>query len=224
MTVSRVDREQIPMLEIHEARRVLARASVAIGRASDPEQAFRACEAEIDQALRSLGATYDARQFLRGGAQVAEHVGTPDGARALPPQATRAFCTFAERKFGARPQIRGVTGGPGEGYTFRFNCATTEREGYAVETPDGWFFAPGPVGIEEMAAALTATQRHAALLMRCDPEGFQLERALWPEERDPHGLCARFPLVFALRHRDAQAQFFCGYDPLTDAALAYDIR
>ena len=48
-------------------------------------------------------------------------------------------------------------------------------------------------------------------------------RALWPGERDPHGLCAAFPLVFVMQNASSSKRtYYCAYDPLTARAESYD--
>jgi len=227
-----------------QARRAMAAAMIAIGRATDPLAEFQRREALLNAAMDKLGRSFDARQFLRSCGLAAACVSIPldeETHSDLPMAAERRFFELLRTDFGvrdpARVEIDEVVGGDKVGYDFTFIIDEVRYSGFAIEHRGRWVFAPGSVCTDEIDSAAAAFQRHFDFFIAVgmhergiDDEDIRAiraaavpVRALWPHERDPRGLIDETPLVFVIANPTHNGkQFYCAVDPFTGAGTPYD--
>jgi hypothetical protein len=227
-----------------QARRAMAGAMIAIGRATDPLAEFQRQEGLLAAAMDKLGRSFDARQFLQSCGLAAACVSIPldeTTPSALPRAADRRFRTLLRRDFGVRDpsavELEDVVGGFNEGYDFTFAIAGVRYTGYAVEHDGHWVFAPGPVCTDEIATAAATFRRHFDFFIAVGMHARGVSdtaieiaraaalptRALWPHERDPRGLIDDIPLVFVIENATGNdRKFFCAVDPFTGEGKPYD--
>lgn len=224
-----------------DARRALAAAMISIGRASDPQAELELRQDVIETAIEVLGPDPSARRFLTACGIAAESV-TPAAEPALLPEAAvQQLRTLLQTDLGvdqpALVAIEEVRGGDREGYDLTFTVAGESRRVFAIELKGTWVFAPGPIGVEDLETVTRAFRRHfettigMGLHLRGVPNGtvgtwrdaIVPIRTLWPDERDPYGVCDEQPLVFVMHNpMDDRRAFYCGYDPATNATEPYD--
>jgi hypothetical protein len=224
-----------------EARRALAAAMIAIGRAADPMAAFVDWRGTIDEALDRLGPEFDANKFLAScHAAGRGRAAPPQPQPVLPVEAERALATMLQARFDlADPDFVGierVTGSQAEGFDFDFMYNGKHDHGFAFEFGGQWVLAPGPIGREELVAVTYAARRHFDIffgiglcLRGADDDELSALRqqvrplyALWPSERDPRGLCDSHPVVLVLHNpADRQRPIYCAYDPMTEKVTPY---
>lgn len=230
-------RASILMVTKQEAKRVLAAAVVSVGRASDPLAEFKARQASIEEAMTRLGRAFDPRAFLAACGFAGMAVSAPEAPAALPIEAREQLAALMARDFGwegAELQIEHQEGGFPEGFEITFRLGDEVMSAFALPFRGRWVFAPGPVGIEDLEGVTRVFQRHlmltsalshgdkAAVIKKVRGEVIP-ERALWPDEKDPHGLWEVYPLVFRMVNPLGDGRkLYCGYDPFADEGEGYD--
>lgn len=223
-----------------EARRILARAVVSVGRAADPLAEFKVWEQSIAEAMSALGRDFDPSGFLRNCGIAATSVSSPEGHDSLPEAAKEHLQALLARDFGIEGglEIIEVRGGPLEGYSLRYRAGGEVRRGFLIDVAGDWVCAPGEIGREDAEGALRGFLRHFDLTFAVglhlrgldDDEidgvraAIRPERVLGADEEDPRGLVHSYPLVFQLSNPLGNSRkFYCGYDPITEAYEAYDV-
>jgi hypothetical protein len=230
-----------PAVELSDAelRRAVARAMIAIGRASDPTAALLEHEAVIRAAARRLGPESSVSRLLAALAQARPQTPAIEPEHALPAAAAAAFAEMLADELGldaAKVRIIEAIGSDAEGWDFNYEQDGVLFGAFCIRHGERWVFAPGPVGREDLFAVTEAFRRHfdftiaLSLHLRGVPDAeisaardaIQPRRALWAGERDPHGLCDTLPLVFVMQSPDDKRTYYCGYDPITARAEPYD--
>jgi len=231
-------------LSDREAKRILAAAMISIGRSKDPEATLRRNEAHIRQALSQLKGKQNMDGFLRACGLAPEEPKHPlVSLHALPQAAAEHFRSIAANELGLTDSldIADVFGSDTEGYDFTYATSQGRRTAFAMPYAGSWFFAPGPVGADELDAATRGFLRHYNLLIgmglqrrgmqdneiRQTGDRIRPTRALWPHETQPEDLIERFPLVLCMLNpitsgNFSTRRFFCGFDPVSGDTEGYD--
>ena len=214
-----------------EARKTLARAVVALGRAGDPQAVFDALEPDLSRAAKILGRGPDLRRFLGQCDTVAGPTTTIGPASSsLPPSAMTALEQAMNEA--TPPVIVAVNGSNEEGYSVELEG---DRAAFVLPFAGRWVLAPGPVGREDLVRAREIFDHYFRAEVAPDlrRRGLTPEqcvrvlreatpsRVLWPDETDPLGLCETYPMVVALEaHPAAEQRYFCGLDPISGEGQA----
>jgi hypothetical protein len=223
-----------------ELRRALARAMVMIGRAMNPQAALLEHENLIRAAARRLGPDSSIARLLAALATARAATPALEPEHQLPEAAARAFFTMLKRELNTDPsqvQIVEAIGSDAEGWDFNYSQDGVVFGAFCIKSGEQWVFAPGPIGREDLFAMTQAFRRHfdftVAISMNANGatdaeieaarDAIRPVRALWEGERDPHGLCDKFPLVFTMVNATGtQRTFYCAYDPMSAKAESYD--